>query len=375
MEQGKATKQATRDYQALSEAPWQLWETMYARRSHRKYLPLEPDDELFPGLRQVVELACAARGAAPESIIPVTAPAEVTEVRKRAYKGLSGKINIWLIRAPLAAELVINLPASDVHAERPVDLLKTVMAVEDAVLWLTEKGLGTCWLAGVSEREIKAGLRLAEEQAVPAIISVGKPALSVPKTVSYGGVSYHMMSRRRKPLSRIACREKTSVPYEEPDLSGEGFSAVQGDVEGLLESLRDGKAGAAGAQPGLDLTIDACLEAGRIAPSANNSQPWQFVVVRDKDRLAELAGLSGESGGSEYRVAIVAAGLSRRIESLMEKPFWAIDVPIAMSHVSLMAASMGYMPSVVTDGIDETGVGKLVGLASGMRVVCFIGLR
>lgn len=374
MEQSKPTKAPTRDYQAFSGTPWELWDTLYARRSHRKYLPLELDEETASGLRSVVELACEARGAPADSIVVVTDPDKVAEVRKRAYKGLSGKINIWLLRAPLAAELVMNLPASDVHAHRPVDLPKTVMAIEDAVLWLTERGLGTCWLAGVNEREVKGAAGLAAEQAVSAIISVGKPAIQTPKTASYGGISYRMMSRRRKPLARIACEERASVPYEAPDMPEGRFSAVEGDVETLLERLRDNSAAPAEVSEFLDLMIDACLEAGRVAPSANNSQPWLFVVVRDRDRLAELSGLCSMTDGFAGRAAVIAAGLSRRIERLMEKPFWDIDVPIAMSHVSLMAASMGCMPSVITDGIDEEGIIKLAGLPGGMRVAGVIGL-
>ncbi len=38
--------------------------------------------------------------------------------------------------------------------------------------------------------------------------------------------------------------------------------------------------------------IIVCLEAARLAPSANNSQPWKFIVVDDpqlKNRVAESA--------------------------------------------------------------------------------------
>lgn len=35
--------------------------------------------------------------------------------------------------------------------------------------------------------------------------------------------------------------------------------------------------------------IDKILEAGRWAPSANNSQPWKFVVLRDPDGRKKLA--------------------------------------------------------------------------------------
>jgi nitroreductase len=374
MDEAKPTKAPTRDYQALSGSPWQLWDTLYARRSHRKYLPMELDHGAASDLLSVAGLACEARGASPESIMVVTEPEKVAEVKRRAYKGLVGKINIWLGRAPLAAVLVLNLPAADVRSSRPVELMKAVMAAEDVVLWLTERGLGTCWLAGVSEREIMSATGLSNERAVPVIIVVGKPALEKPKTASFGGVSYQMMSRRRKPLGRIAAFENATVPYQAGVLRPEGFSAVQGDVTALLELLRDRKAGLTDAPPPLDLTIDACLEAGRVAPSANNSQPWLFVVVREKDRLFDLSGLCSISGGFARQAAIVVAGQRRRIESLIEKPFWAIDVPIAMSHVSLMAVSLGHAPSVLTEGIDEAGTSKLARLPKGMRVAGVIGL-
>ena len=38
-----------------------------------------------------------------------------------------------------------------------------------------------------------------------------------------------------------------------------------------------------------DTDLDRILEAGRRAPSASNSQPWDFVLVTDKADLAELA--------------------------------------------------------------------------------------
>lgn len=37
--------------------------------------------------------------------------------------------------------------------------------------------------------------------------------------------------------------------------------------------------------------IDRILEAGRRSPSASNWQPWDFVVVTDRDQLGELAGV------------------------------------------------------------------------------------
>jgi nitroreductase len=42
-------------------------------------------------------------------------------------------------------------------------------------------------------------------------------------------------------------------------------------------------------RPVPDEDLDRILEAGRRAPSSRNWQPWDFVVVTDRDQLAELA--------------------------------------------------------------------------------------
>lgn len=44
-------------------------------------------------------------------------------------------------------------------------------------------------------------------------------------------------------------------------------------------------------QPIAKQDLERILEAGRRAPSASNWQPWDFVVVTDRDQLRELAGV------------------------------------------------------------------------------------
>ena len=38
-----------------------------------------------------------------------------------------------------------------------------------------------------------------------------------------------------------------------------------------------------------DEMIEQLLEAGRVAPSASNRQPWAFIVIRDKARIEQVA--------------------------------------------------------------------------------------
>ena len=42
-------------------------------------------------------------------------------------------------------------------------------------------------------------------------------------------------------------------------------------------------------QPVSDEDIKKILDAGRLAPSANNTQPWSFLVIKDKQTLAQMA--------------------------------------------------------------------------------------
>jgi nitroreductase len=43
-----------------------------------------------------------------------------------------------------------------------------------------------------------------------------------------------------------------------------------------------------------DEDVKKILDAGRLAPSANNSQPWRFVVIRDKALLGKMANAARE---------------------------------------------------------------------------------
>jgi nitroreductase len=55
--------------------------------------------------------------------------------------------------------------------------------------------------------------------------------------------------------------------------------------------------------------LERILEAGRRTPSSNNEQPWDLVVVTDRDQLRDLAGLwrhAGHVAGSAATIGLVA---------------------------------------------------------------------
>ena len=85
------------------------------------------------------------------------------------------------------------------------------------------------------------------------------------------------------------------------------------------------------------------LEAGRIAPSAANRQPWHFVVVKDKKRLKELSGLYHREWFNDAQVYIFMCGDKSKswLRSSDSKNHLDIDVAIAADHITLQATELG----------------------------------
>ncbi len=82
------------------------------------------------------------------------------------------------------------------------------------------------------------------------------------------------------------------------------------------------------------------LNAGRMAPSAGNRQAWKFIVVTDEDKrqkLVEICG--GQSFVGEAPVVIAAVGLDPERTMTCEVPAYAVDVSIAVDHMTLAAAA------------------------------------
>jgi nitroreductase len=70
-------------------------------------------------------------------------------------------------------------------------------------------------------------------------------------------------------------------------------------------------------QPVDDADIARMLEAATRAPSAENRQPWEFVVVRDDDlraRVMDLAEKAWDGGGREFARARLTPGLMQDVD-------------------------------------------------------------
>ncbi len=131
--------------------------------------------------------------------------------------------------------------------------------------------------------------------------------------------------------------------------------------------------------------LDLILEAARLAPSASNSQPWHFYVVRDKQKIKELSGemplgthLVINSFIAEAPVVIVATAgpidlLHRSASAIINKKWYFVDLGIALEHMVLTAWELG-VGSCWVGWFDEKRIKKLLDIPRGEEVIALLTL-
>ncbi len=94
-------------------------------------------------------------------------------------------------------------------------------------------------------------------------------------------------------------------------------------------------------RPVEDEKLNRVLEAGRIAPSARNRQPWKFIVVREAPRRKRIAELSGQGFLAQAPVVLAVVGSSPDYVMHCGVPADPVDCAIAIDHMTLAAIAEG----------------------------------
>lgn len=126
------------------------------------------------------------------------------------------------------------------------------------------------------------------------------------------------------------------------------------------------------------------IEAGRMAPSACNAQPWKFIVVDDKRLLeqlseaasAKLLGMNSFVGQAPVQVVIVREkpNFSSKVgATIKNKDYSLIDIGIATENICLQARAEG-IGSCILGWFDEKEVRKILSIPSSKRVELIITL-
>ena len=123
--------------------------------------------------------------------------------------------------------------------------------------------------------------------------------------------------------------------------------------------------------------LQAVLEAGLCAPSANNSRPWHLIVVTDADLRKELASVHQWAffcADSPVVIAVCA-------EEAASPHWWVEDCSAATENILIQAAGLGLGTCWIgVRGDRETGmereekVRRTLNLPDSIRCLCLISL-
>lgn len=121
-----------------------------------------------------------------------------------------------------------------------------------------------------------------------------------------------------------------------------------------------------------DQKIIKCLEAARWAPSADNSQPWQFIVVKDpstRKRLAEIHQWGRFMAESPVVIAFLA-------DPKRSPNYYQGDVAVAVQNFLLAAHSLGLgtcWMGVINTAFEEP-IERLLEVPRDLAVLCVVSM-
>ena len=115
--------------------------------------------------------------------------------------------------------------------------------------------------------------------------------------------------------------------------------------------------------------LEKILDAGRWAPSASNSQPWKFIVLRDaemRESVAQLLPVGKFLAGAPVGIAIVS---DRR-----ESPRSVEDGSLATYSMLLAAHSLGLGACWLAPSFNEGKLKELLGIPESKTLIMGIAI-
>jgi nitroreductase len=120
-----------------------------------------------------------------------------------------------------------------------------------------------------------------------------------------------------------------------------------------------------------DDVLNNILEAGRIAPSAKNIQPWHFILIKDPPTKKKIAEAShGQHWMANADVILCGCALEKNAWDRMGGYMSAfpVDLAITMDHMILAAANEG-LGTCWIGAFDEKTVKDILGVPDDVRIV------
>lgn len=131
--------------------------------------------------------------------------------------------------------------------------------------------------------------------------------------------------------------------------------------------------------PVTDEQLEAILQAGRWAPSALNSQPWDFVIVRDEPLRSEIGDILRQATYAWRGFAAAPIMIVVSVDQTQDPAHFVEDGAIAAHNICLAAQSLGLGSSYAGVYAKRGGKGSvegplkaLLGLPRNHRVIAVV---
>ncbi len=305
---------------------------------------------------KVAETACQVAGIRSTTFHLVSGRDEVKGLIRAMMSSPVGQINPWLLSAAAATPFLVTvgkpspsdgLPATvdSTSREGQLYMAEASYATEHGILAAAETGLATCWIGGFSEDDVASFFNLNKEigERVVAITPIGLPADAGP--LSWERLM-RRISRNRNPLGEMVQADGSwwDIP---DDLEYQRRRPENASVDPSEEPTEMGRLLAmeevsfnrqhTGIAPD-NSTLLNLLQAGRLAPSACNSQTWRFRLIQEQATKERIGTVMGFTQAAESGLICIASGVPGLVSGRgAEQPFYMIDVPIAVAHLVLAA--------------------------------------
>lgn len=128
--------------------------------------------------------------------------------------------------------------------------------------------------------------------------------------------------------------------------------------------------------------LERILEAGRLAPSACNGQPWHFTVVTEPQLLVEVGKATSSLGMNRFvkdasalvLITLEPTNITSKLGcGIKDKDFPIMDLGIASAYITLAAEDEG-IGSCILGWFDEKKIKELVGVPQKKRLMLIISL-
>lgn len=116
--------------------------------------------------------------------------------------------------------------------------------------------------------------------------------------------------------------------------------------------------------------ITTILEAGQLAASARNNQPWRFIVVQDRHTIEALTQAFSESNHVIIDAPLILFACARVVDDVVRdgREYYLFDVGLAVGNMVLAATDMGLVTHLMT-AFDEAQVKQILHIPEDVRTV------